>query len=82
VRYSLSYIDQKIAVTDPERSSKGSMIVFGVLLIGMWALSVLNGLTIIGIAYNTLFFGTVFTIFIVLTKKYFSNLQVPQTAEG
>lgn len=82
VKYSLSYIDKKFAVTNPENSSKISIILFGVLAACMWVLSILNGFNIIGIAYNTVFFGIVFAIFFVLTKKYFANLQTPQTVEA
>ena len=82
VKYSLSYIDKKYSVTNPEKSSKISIIVFGVLAACVWALSILNGFNIIGIVYNTVFFGIVFAIFFVMTKKYFSSLQAPQTAEA
>lgn len=82
IKYSLSYIDKKYSVTNPKSSSKISIIVFAVLASCMWTLSMLNGFNIIGIAYNTVFFGIVFAIFSVLTKQYFSGLQVPQTAEA
>ena len=79
VKYSLSYINKKVIVINPESSSKSSIIVFGLLIICMWVLSILDGFNIIGITYNTLFFGIIFTIFFVLTKRYFSNLQALQT---
>lgn len=82
VKYSLSYIDKKYSVTNPEKSSRISIIVFGVLAACVWVLSILNGFNIIGIVYNTVFFGIVFAIFFVMTKKYFSSLQAPQTAEA
>ncbi|MDM5264108.1 hypothetical protein PF327_07880 [Sulfurovum sp. XTW-4] len=80
VKYSLSYINKKFTVSNPQRSSKISIIVFGVLAACMWALSIFNGFNIIGIVYNTVFFGIIFTIFFVFTKKYFSNLKILQTA--
>ena len=82
VKYSLSYINKKFTVSNPQRSSKISIIVFGVLAVCMWALSIFNGFNIIGIVYNTVFFGIIFTIFFVFTKKYFSNLKIPQVVEA
>ncbi|MDD3598402.1 hypothetical protein [Sulfuricurvum sp.] len=82
VKYSLSYIDKKYSVTNPEKSSKISIIIFDVLAICAWVLSIFNGFNIIGIIYNTIFFGIVIAIFFVMTKKYFSSLQAPQTAEA
>ncbi len=79
VKYSLSYINKKVIVINPESSSKSSIIVFGLLVICMWVLSILDGFNIIGITYNTLFFGIIFAIFFVLTKRYFSNLHALQT---
>jgi len=82
VKYSLSYIDKKIAVTNPQSSLKISIVLFGILAACMLVLSILSGFNIIGIVYNTVFFGIVFAIFFVLTKKYFTSLQAPQTAEA
>ncbi|TKI69491.1 hypothetical protein FCU45_05400 [Sulfurimonas crateris] len=82
VKYSLSYINKKYSVANPEKSSKISIIIFGVLATCMWILSILNGFNIIGIVYNTVFFGIVFAIFFAMTKKYFSSLQAPQIPEA
>lgn len=82
VKYSLSYIDKKFAVTNPQISLKISIVLFGILAACMWVISILNGFNIIGIVYNTLFFGIVFAIFFVLTKKYFTSLHAPQTTEA
>lgn len=83
VKYSISYINKKIEVKNPESSSKYSIIVFGILITIMWVINILAGLNIIGIAYNTIFFGVIFAIFFILTKKYFEKLtQEVQLAEA
>ena len=83
VKYSISYINKKIDVKNPENSSKYSIIVFGILITAMWVMNVLAGFNIIGIAYNTVFFGVVFAIFFIITKKYFEKLtQAMQTVEA
>lgn len=82
VQYSISYINKKVDVKNPENSSKYSIIVFAILITAMWVVNVLAGFNIIGIAYNTLFFGIIFAIFFILTKKYFESLQKPQTAKA
>ena len=76
IKYSLSYIDKKFVVKNPASSSKVSIIIFGILVVCMWASTIFNGFNIIGIVYNTFFFGIVFAIFFVMTKKYFTSLQV------
>lgn len=82
VKYSISYINKNITVKNPQNSSKYSIIVFGVIMIFMLTVDILAVPNIISIAYNIVFFGIIFSIFFILTKKYFENLQKLQTVEA
>ena len=75
VKYSLSYINKKITVKNPQNSSKYSIIIFGVIMTFMLIVDILAKPNIISIAYNTVFFGIIFTIFYIFTKNYFEKLQ-------
>ena len=75
VKYSLSYINKKIDVKNPENSSKYSIITFGVIMLFMLIVDILAKPNIISIGYNTVFFGIIFAIFFILTKNYFKGLQ-------
>lgn len=74
VKYSLSYINKKINVTNPNKSFKYSVVIFIVLIITMLIIGS-NGLSLSGILYNIIFFGIIFFIFFIFTKKYFQGLQ-------
>jgi hypothetical protein len=75
VKYSISYINKKITVKNPQNSLKYSIITFGVIIIFMLIVDILAKPNIISIGYNTAFFGIIFTIFFILTKNYFEKLQ-------
>ncbi|MBO8087541.1 MAG: hypothetical protein J7D61_16020 [Marichromatium sp.] len=81
VKYSLSYINKKYIVQNPEKSSTISITVFGVLIGCALTLNILSAFSIIGIVYNTIFFGIVFMIFFINTKKYFTGLSVPNKTD-
>jgi len=82
VKYSISYINKNITVKNPQNSSKYSIIIFGIFLTIMWIMNILAGFNIIGITYNTIFYGSIFAIFFILTKRYFEQLQKVQTVEA
>ena len=73
VKYSLSYIDKKIAITNPQDCSKYSIITFAIIMIFMLIIDILAAPTVIGIIYNLLFFGIIFAIFFIFTKNYFEK---------
>jgi len=75
VKYSISYINKKITVKDPQNSLKYSVITFGIVMIFMLSIDILAQPNIIIIGYNILFFGIIFAIFFILTKNYFEKLQ-------
>jgi len=75
VKYSISHINKKITVKDPQNSLKYSVITFGIVMIFMLSVDILAQPNIIIIGYNTLFFGIIFAIFFILTKNYFEKLQ-------
>ena len=75
VKYSISYINKKITVKNPQNSSKYSIITFGLIMIFMLIVDILAKPNIISIGYNTVFFGIIFAIFFILTKNYFEKLQ-------
>jgi hypothetical protein len=74
VQYSLSYIHKKIDVKNPKDSFKYSVIGFGIVVIIMLTLNIYPNFNIIDTIYNTVFYGIIFIIFYILTKKYFNNL--------
>jgi hypothetical protein len=73
VKYSLSYIEKKIAITNPQDCSKYSIITFAIIMIFMLIIDILAAPTLIGIIYNLLFFGIIFAIFFIFTKNYFEK---------
>ncbi len=75
VKYSISYINKKITVKNPQNSSKYSIITFGLIMVFMLIVNILAKPNIISIGYNTVFFGIIFIIFFILTKNYFEKLQ-------
>lgn len=81
VKYSLSYIDKKMFVKNVEKSLNYSVFIFSVLIIMIWMGSILQLFNIVRIGYNTMFFGTVFILFFLLTKRYFLSLKSPAVTE-
>jgi len=82
VKYSISYISKNVIVKNPQNSSKYAIIIFGVIMAFMLIVDILGHLNVLSIIYNTVFFGIIFAIFYVLTKKYFESLQIQQTIES
>ena len=74
VKYSLHYINKKIDVENPNKSFKYSIVIFTVLITAMLIIGS-NGLDLIGILYNVVFFGIIFYIYFIFTRKYFQDLQ-------
>ncbi|NPA66873.1 MAG: hypothetical protein GXO11_08340 [Epsilonproteobacteria bacterium] len=74
VRYSLSYIDKTITVKDPKNSLRFSLIVFGLLMVMIFFLNVLAYPNTLNTIYNIAFFGIIFILFYIPTKRYFTNL--------
>ena len=75
VKYSLSYIDNKIYVKNPQNSLIYSIIIFGLIIISVLIFEILAQPDIVNIGYSIAFFGIIFLIFFLLTKNYFKKLQ-------
>ncbi|NOR56329.1 MAG: hypothetical protein GQ531_08980 [Sulfurovum sp.] len=75
VKYSLSQIDKRIDVKHPLKCSKYSIIVFGLLVLLVLGINVWSNFSIIAMVYAVIYYGIIFGVFLMLTRKYFKNLK-------